>query len=71
MGYIDYKVKFDTPTKETDDSFLLAMRKKRLAFAKVSFMMAAIGLLLVDTPTANCVVPLILSSIYTTGKLGT
>lgn len=71
LGYIDYKVKYKTPTEKMEDSFIIAMRKKRLAFAKVSFMMAMLGLLLIDTPTANCVVPLILSSIYTSVKLAT
>jgi len=48
-----------------------AMRKKRLAFAKFAFVMAVVGLVLVDTPTANCVFPLIIGSIWNAIKMGT
>ena len=71
LGYIDYKVKYKTATERTEDKFVTTMRKKRLAFAKLSLMMAVMGLLLVDTPTANCVFPLIISSVYTSIKLAT
>lgn len=47
------------------------MRKKRLAFTKFAFIMAIAGLLLVETPTPNCVVPLIIGSIWNSIKLGT
>ncbi len=47
------------------------MRKKRLAFAKFGFMMAVAGLILIDTPTANCVLPLIMGSVWNAMKLGT
>jgi hypothetical protein len=36
------------------------MRKKRLAFAKFSFVMAIGALLLIDKPSQNAVVPLII-----------
>jgi len=47
------------------------MRKKRLAFTKFAFLLSVIGLILVDTPTPNCVFPLIIGSIYNAFKLGT
>jgi hypothetical protein len=47
------------------------MRKKRLAFTKFALFMAVAALLLVDKPTANCVFPLIVSSVWNTMKLGT
>jgi hypothetical protein len=47
------------------------MRKKRLAFTKFSFFMAVLSLLLIDTPTGNCVFPLIIGSAWNALKLGT
>jgi hypothetical protein len=47
------------------------MRKKRLAFTKFAFMMAVIGLMLIDKPTKNCVFPLLVGSVWNTLKLGT
>ena len=55
LGYIDYKVKTGNHTE-----LILAIRKKRLAFAKFSFIMAIGALLLVDKPSPNAVVPLII-----------
>ena len=55
LGYIDFKVKHGNPP-DMD----LAMRKKRLAFAKFSFIMAIGSLLLIDKPSPNAVVPLII-----------
>lgn len=49
----------------------MAMRKKRLAFAKFSFIMAVLALLLIDQPSPNSVVPLIIGQIYTGMKVGT
>ena len=66
LGYIDYKVKTGNA-----DGLILAMRKKRLAFAKFSFIMAIGGLLLLDVPSPNCVLPLIIGSAWTTLKMGT
>lgn len=66
LGYIDYKTK-----SGNEPELIYAMRKKRLAFTKFAFIMAISALLLVDTPTANCVFPLIISSIWNTMKLGT
>ena len=66
LGYLDYKVK----TGNTND-LIVAMRKKRLAFAKFSFFMAITGLFLIDTPTPNCVLPLIICSGWNTLKMGT
>lgn len=48
-----------------------AMRKKRLAFAKFAFLMSAGALVLLDTPTGNCVLPLIIGSIWNIIKQGT
>jgi len=47
------------------------MRKKRLAFAKFAFMMAIGCLFMIDKPSPNCVVPLIIGSIYNAMKIGT
>ena len=47
------------------------MRKKRLAFAKLSFIMAIGALVLVDIPSKNSVVPLIIGSMYRSMKIGT
>jgi hypothetical protein len=66
LGYIDYKTK-----SNNEEKLILAMRKKRMAFAKLSFMMAVGSLMLIDGPTANCVFPLIVGSAWTTLKMGT
>ena len=66
LGYLDYKV----VTGNSQD-LIIAMRKKRLAFAKFSFMMAIGALLLIDKPSPNCVVPLIIGQGYTAMKMGT
>ena len=66
LGYIDFKVKHGNPP-----DIINAMRKKRLAFAKFSFIMAIGSLLLIDKPSPNAVVPLIIGQIYTTMKIGT
>ena len=47
------------------------MRKKRLAFAKLSFIMAIGALVLVDIPSKNSVLPLIIGSLYSSMKIGT
>lgn len=47
------------------------MRKKRLAFAKLSFIMAVVALFFIDKPSPNSVLPLIIANIYTTAKIGT
>ena len=47
------------------------MRKKRLAFAKFSFMMAVWALLLIDKPSANSVFPMLIGQAYGSGKLAT
>lgn len=66
LGYIDYKVKVGNP-----QDLILAMRKKRLAFAKFSFVMAVGALLLIDKPSPNAVFPLIVGQTYSAMKLGT
>ncbi|CDW75514.1 UNKNOWN [Stylonychia lemnae] len=66
LGYIDYR----TIVKQ-DPELQYGMRKKRLAFTKFAFMLSVIGLMLIDTPTPNCVFPLILGSIWNAMKLGT
>jgi hypothetical protein len=66
LGYIDFKVKHGNPPE-----IITAMRKKRLAFAKFSFIMAIGSLMLIDKPSPNAVVPLIIGQIYTTMKIGT
>jgi len=54
LGYIDYRI-ITGNSKE----LIFAMRKKRLAFAKLSFMMAIVALLMVDKPSKNSVLPLV------------
>ena len=66
LGYIDYK----TVTGNSEE-MVLAMRKKRLAFAKFSFIMAIVALILMDKPSPNSVAPLIVGQIYTSMKIGT
>lgn len=66
LGYIDYKILYGNPKDMVE-----AMRKKRLAFAKFAYFTAISGLFLLDTPTGNCVLPLIIGSGYTAMKLGT
>jgi hypothetical protein len=66
LGYLDYKVKTGNP-----DDLIVAMRKKRLAFAKFSFFMAITGLMLLDTPSANCVLPFMIGSGWNAMKIGT
>jgi len=50
---------------------ILAMRKKRLAFAKLSFVMAILALLMIDKPSPNSVVPLLMGQVYSGMKIGT
>lgn len=66
LGYIDYKL-----VHENTPEMVMAMRKKRLAFAKFAFIMAIVALSLVDKPSPNSVAPLIAGSIYQSIKLGT
>lgn len=66
LGYIDYKVVHNNPK-----DIIVAMRKKRLAFAKFSFIMAIGSLFLMDKPSPNAVVPLIIGSGYSAMKMGT
>ena len=65
LGYIDYK----TVTGNSQE-MILGMRKKRLAFAKFSFIMAIVALIMVDKPEKNSVLPLIIGSAYSTLKIG-
>merc|ERR1712166_454159 len=66
LGYIDYKTK--TNNSEED---IKAMRKKRMAFAKTSFIMVTVGLFLIDGPSTMCVLPLLLGSGWSAAKMGT
>jgi len=45
LGYIDYKIKHNNTA-----ALILVLRKKRLAFAKFSFIMAICALMMCDTP---------------------
>ena len=47
------------------------MRKKRLAFAKFSFMMAVLALLMLEKPSPNVVAPMLIGQVYSGMKLGT
>jgi hypothetical protein len=66
LGFIDYKI-ITGNSKE----LILAMRKKRLAFAKFSFMMAAVALILVDKPSPSSILFMIFGQIYSAFKIGT
>ena len=66
LGYIDYKTKTGNP-----DSYIYAFRKKRLAFGKFAFVAAITCLVMLDKPSPNCVLPLIIGSGYNAMKLGT
>ena len=66
LGYIDYKIKTGNPP-----DLIMALRKKRLAFAKFSFVMAICALMLIDKPSANAVAPMVVGQAYTAFKMGT
>jgi hypothetical protein len=66
LGYIDYKTK-----AVNDPKLIYVMRRKRLAFTKFAFVLAVVGLILIDKPTPNCVFPLVVGSIWNALKLGT
>jgi hypothetical protein len=67
LGFIDYGSNY----LKNDTEFLLAMRKKRLAFAKGgTFFLSIVGLMLIDQPSANSVLPLLLAQGYTAAKMG-
>ena len=68
LGFIDYGSNY----LKYDVEFLQAMRRKRLAFAKGgTFFMCLLGMMLIDLPTANSVLPLIIAQGYTAMKMGT
>ena len=56
LGYIDYRTLVGN-----SEEMIFAMRKKRLAFAKFSFIMAIVALLLIDKPSKNSVAPLVIA----------
>lgn len=66
LGFIDYKI-ITGNSKE----LILAMRKKRLAFAKFSFMMAVVALILVDKPSPSSIFFMIVGQVYSAFKIGT
>lgn len=59
LGYIDYKV-----IAGNHESMIYVIRKKRLAFAKLSFIMAILAIYLIDKPSPNSVLPLIIGCGY-------
>ena len=67
LGYIDYKIKGN----EGGERLLIDFRKKRLAFAKFSFIMSIGTLFLLDGPSGNAVLPLIIGCGWNTVKMGT
>jgi len=64
LGYIDYKTVYGN-----DKDLIYAMRKKRLAFAKLSFIMATSAIFLIDKPSSSAIIPLIIGQAYTSGKI--
>ena len=68
LGFIDY----GSNTFKNDEEFLYSMRRKRLAFAKGgTFFLCIMGLMLIDQPSSNSVLPLLLAQGYTAMKMGT
>ena len=65
LGYIDYRMIYGN-----EEDIRMAMRKKRLAFAKFAFIMAIVALFLVDKPSKNAVLPLLVGQGYTMLKYG-
>ena len=59
LGYIDYKM-----VHGNSKELIMVMRKKRLAFAKFSFMMAIVALLMIDKPSPNSIVPMLVGQVY-------
>ena len=66
LGYIDYKM-----VTGNSQELITVMRKKRLAFAKFSFMMAVLALLMLEKPSPNVVAPMLIGQVYSGMKLGT
>ena len=66
LGFIDYKL-----VHKNNENLIYAMRKKRLAFAKFSFFMAILTLMLIDKPDKSSLYPLFIGQAYTTMKIGT
>lgn len=66
LGYIDYRLVYNNKP-----DLILAMRKKRLAFGKFSFIMAIAALCLVDKPFPNSVIPMLIGQVYSSIKMGT
>ena len=66
LGYMDYKTRYGN-----SEEMIFAMRKKRLAFGKFSFIMAIVALMLIDKPSQNSVAPLLVAQGYTALKMGT
>jgi hypothetical protein len=56
LGYIDYRTRVGN-----SEELIFAMRKKRLAFGKLSFIMAIVALILIDKPSKNSVAPLLVA----------
>ena len=55
LGYVDYKM-----VHGNSQEMIMVMRKKRLAFAKFSFMMAIVALLMIDKPSSMSVLPMLI-----------
>ena len=66
LGYLDFQLRH-----HKDDKLTYAMRKKRLAFAKFSLITSISTLLMLDSVSANCMIPLFIGSLWTTLKMGT
>ncbi len=66
LGYLDFQVRH-----HKDDKLTYAMRRKRLAFAKFSFITSISTLLMLDPVSGNCMLPLLVGSIWTAMKVGT
>jgi hypothetical protein len=66
LGYIDYKIKHGN-----SQPMIYTLRKKRLAFSKFSFMMAVLAMTMVDQPSGNTVLPLLIGQVFSATKMAT
>ena len=66
LGYLDFQVRH-----HKDDALTFAMRKKRLAFAKFSFIMSISTLMMLDPLSEMCLLPILIGSAWTALKMGT
>jgi hypothetical protein len=65
LGFIDYRTRH-----ERVEDIRYDMRKKRLAFAKFCFIMTVVALCMIDKPSKNAVLPMLIGQGYVLMKYG-